>query len=662
MSLLLNKRKRDESMNDSNSLRNEDTSKIHQENNNINIPEDLLIEENNIDNAHKNNKLDAFQMMFQSRNSRKEDPNNNNMIFSPLCSNLFFGSFQKLKNFDKIVSSNVKSGIVLSKSNSSFLKNKKNNKLFFTPSALEMENNFNFETLFNNNNNNNNEKMQLNLDFDFFNLSEKKNIYDLNNDIKLNEEMNNNNINNNINDIFNIKPTNNFFENDKNMNNDSFHSNENSNEKNTENERNIQTHKEEKNNIEIQIGSSLFSSSKLNENNNNNNSSKGEKYKNIRNNKYSYQNILRPKNIDTFFSFKRPFRTFHTKLINKSNHQILIKRKSNKPKIFHIEKIFNKREYQEVNGKEEILSINNSKLIDKYKISLKKIKQIYLNSCLKIYSYLTDKNTFSENNLNNESYISEIIHQVSEIIRNRKISSSKMNEILQVSDDDKYRKHYFMFSSEAKQFCLDLINKKKYPLDITMKMCKVPRKSLRRWSHVGCLRKKGCGRKTKNPKMEEELVQWYNEMIKRNINITAKMIRDKAVQISNDKDFLASKGWLEKFKKKNGIQIINGKKFRKYDNIDLETNTVNYNNTINKNIKNIDNYFSKNESEKGKKDKEKENEKVDYEINIINENRQGKLINEEKNDIDIILPLDKEFHGKENTNSNIINDIENKII
>ena len=657
MSLLLNKRKRDESMNDSNSLRNEDTSKIHQENNNINIPEDLLIEENNIDNAQKNNKLDAFQMMFQSRNSRKEDPNNNNMIFSPLCSNLFFGSFQKLKNFDKIVNSNVKSGIVLSKSNSSFLKNKKNNKLFFTPSALEMENNFNFETLFNNNNNNN-EKMQLNLDFDFFNLSEKKNIYDLNNDIKLNEEMNNNNINNNINDIFNIKPTNNFFENDKNINNnESFHSNENSIEKNTENERNIQTHKEEKNNIEIQIGSSLFSSSKLNENNNNN-SSKGEKYKNIRNNKYSYQNILRPKNIDTFFSFKRPFRTFHTKLINKSNHQILIRKKSNKPKIFHIEKIFNKREYQEVNEKDEMHSRNNSKLIDKYKISLKKIKQIYLNSCLKIYSYLTDKNTFSENNLNNESYISEIIHQVSEIIRNRKISSSKMNEILQVSDDDKYRKHYFMFSSEAKQFCLDLINKKKYPLDITMKMCKVPRKSLRRWSHVGCLRKKGCGRKTKNPKMEEELVQWYNEMIKRNINITAKMIRDKAVQISNDKDFLASKGWLEKFKKKNGIQIINGKKFRKYDSIDMETNTVNYNNTINKNIKNIDNYFSRNESEKGKKDKEKENEKVDYEINIINENRQGKLINEEKNDIDIILPLDKEFHGKENTNSNIINDIE----
>ena len=658
MSLLLNKRKREESVNDSNSLRNEDTSKIHQENNNINIPEDLLIEENNIDNTQKNNKLDAFQMMFQSRNSRKDDPNNNNMIFSPLCSNLFFGSFQKMKNLDKIVSSNVKSGIILSKSNSSIFKNKKNNKMFFTPSALEMENNFNFETLFNNNNNNN-EKMQLNLDFDFFNLSEKKNIYDLNNDINIkpNEDMNNNNISNNINDIFSIKPTNNFFENIKNINNDSFGLNENSIEKNNENERNIQTQKEEKNNIEIQIDTSIFSSSKLNDNNNN--SSKTQKGKNIKN-KYSYQNILRPKNVDTFFTFKRPFRTFHTKLINKTSHQIQIKKKSNKPKIFHIEKIFNKREYQEVNEKDEMHSRNNNKLIDKYKISLKKIKQIYLNSCLKIYSYLTDKNTFSENNLNNESYISGIIHQVSEIIRNRKISSSKMNEILQVSDDDKYRKHYFMFSSEAKQFCLDLISKKKYPLDITMKMCKVPRKSLRRWSHVGCLRKKGCGRKTKNPKMEEQLVQWYNEAIKRNVNITAKMIRDKAVQISNDKDFLASKGWLEKFKKKNGIQIINNKRLRKYDSIDMETNSINYNNTINNSIKNNSNYFSKNDNEKDNKDKEKdkENEKVDYEINIINENHQGKLVNEEKNDIDIILPLDKEFHGKENTNSNIINDIE----
>ena len=204
--------------------------------------------------------------------------------------------------------------------------------------------------------------------------------------------------------------------------------------------------------------------------------------------------------------------------------------------------------------------------------------------------------------MNNDTYISEIIRQVSDIIRNKKISSSKMNEILQVSDDDKYRKHYFMFSSDAKQFCLDLINEKKYPLDITMKMCKVPRKSLRRWSHVGCLRKKGCGRKTKNPQMEEKLLIWYNDIMKKNVNITAKMIRDKAVEISDDKDFLASKGWLEKFKKKNGIQIISNKRVKKEVTFH-ETE----NNTIINSVSESKNSANKNESVK-------ENEKDEYEI------------------------------------------------
>jgi hypothetical protein len=623
MNFLLNKRKREESNNQINNLPNEETSKNYPENNNSNIPEDLLIEENNFDNTQKNNKLDAFQAMFQSINSRKEDPNNNNMILSPLCSNLFFGSFQKIKNLDKFVGSNIKSGVALAKSNSSFLKNKKN-KMFFTPSSLEMENNFNFETFFNDNNK---EKMQINLDFDMFN-SGKKNFFDINNENKFNED----NMNNN--DIFGMKQTSNFFENFKNnnINNELIFGQED----NPQEKKNLE--KEEKNNIEIEINTSLFPSSNTNKLINNPKPKNIKKFKN----KLGPQRIFRPKDFTSFLTFKKPFRTFHTKLCMKSSQHIQLKKKSNKPKIFHIEKIFNKKEYKEVHEKEEIHSRNNNNLIDKYKISLKKIKQIYLNSCLKIYSYLNDKNTFTENNLNDESYISNIIHQVSEIIHNRKISSSKMNEILQVSDDDKYRKHYFMFSSEAKQFCLDLISKKKYPLDITMKMCKVPRKSLRRWSHVGCLRKKGCGRKTKNPKMEEQLVQWYNEVKKRNVNVTAKMIREKAVEISNDKDFLASKGWLEKFKKKNGIQIVNNKR-RRNDSLETENNNTMNDNTIK--------YCYRN-------NKEKELDKDDYEINIINDNYKRKGYKEEKK---ANLSLNNELSGdKENTNSNIINNSESQ--
>ena len=635
MSFLLNKRKRDESLGEYNFLQNDDTAKIFPENNNTNIPEELLIEENNFDNSQKNNKLDAFQMMFQSINSRKEDPLKNNMIFSPLCSNLFYGSFQKLKRLDKIMGSNNKSGIMLSKSNSSNLKNRKN-KMFFSPSAIEMENNFNFET-FMNNNSNNNEKMHINLDLELFNISEKKNIFDLNFENKLNEE-------NNINDIFTLKHAN-FFENMKNNNNlDTFGSGGNIQQEKNENNLNNILSRQEKNNLEIRINTSIFSSSKENKNINLN-ETKPKKI-NTKNKKYKIQKILRPKNLETFSSLKKPFRTFHTKLTSKSN-AIQIKKKLNKPKIFHIEKIFNKKEYKEVNEKEEANISRNHNLINKYKISLKKIKQIYLNSCLKIYSYLNDNNKYDENNLNNEEYISAIVLQVSEIIRNRQISSSKMNEILQVSDDDKYRKHYFMFSSEAKQFCLDLRNKKKYPLDITMKMCKVPRKSLRRWCHVGCLRKKGCGRKTKNPRMEEQLVQWYNEIIKKNLNVTAKMIRDKAVEISNDKDFLASKGWLEKFKKKNGIQVVSSKRIRKGNDISMDYNTINYN-IVNNNT--ISNNSSGNSNYRNVKEIEKETEKSDYEINIINDNKEK--INREIPKARKFQPL-SDFDDKENTNTNI---------
>ena len=635
MSFLLNKRKRDESLGEYNFLQNDDTAKIFPENNNTNIPEELLIEENNFDNSQKNNKLDAFQMMFQSINSRKEDPLKNNMIFSPLCSNLFYGSFQKLKRLDKIMCSNNKSGIMLSKSNSSILKNRKN-KMFFSPSAIEMENNFNFET-FMNNNSNNNEKMHINLDLELFNISEKKNIFDLNFENKLNEE-------NNINDIFTLKHAN-FFENIKNNNNlDTFGSGGNIQQEKNENNLNNILSRQEKNNLEIRINTSIFSSSKENKNINLN-ETKPKKI-NTKNKKYKIQKILRPKNLETFSSLKKPFRTFHTKLTSKSN-AIQIKKKLNKPKIFHIEKIFNKKEYKEVNEKEEANISRNHNLINKYKISLKKIKQIYLNSCLKIYSYLNDNNKYDENNLSNEEYISAIVHQVSEIIRNRQISSSKMNEILQVSDDDKYRKHYFMFSSEAKQFCLDLINKKKYPLDITMKMCKVPRKSLRRWCHVGCLRKKGCGRKTKNPRMEEQLVQWYNEIIKKNLNVTAKMIRDKAVEISNDKDFLASKGWLEKFKKKNGIQVVSSKRIRKGNDFSMDYNTINYN-IVNNNT--ISNNSSGNGNYRNVKKIEKETEKSDYEINIINDNKEK--INREIPKARKFQPL-SDFEDKENTNTNI---------
>ena len=349
---------------------------------------------------------------------------------------------------------------------------------------------------------------------------------------------------------------------------------------------------------------------------------------------------------NTLIETTKPFQTFNAKYFVKSN-QSLVKSKSNQAKIFHIEKIFNKKEYRDANEKETSSEDKNMK--NRFKISLKKIKQIYTNSCLKIYLYHNDTLSFSENKLNDELYLNKIIQQVYDIIKSKKINSSKMNEILQVNDDDKYRKHYFMFTSEAKQFCLDLINIKKLSFDIVMKMCKVPRKSLRRWSHVGCNRKKGCGRKTRNPEMENKLVEWYREEIGGGANVSAKMIRDKAVEISGDKDFLASKGWLEKFKKKFGIRIAThkNKNFKKIITFKEKLDKIDNLNENEDDIKcqNEEGLFSekknsepeieeKEEKKYGGKSTGNEEDKIANEIENEeeDENEQGENENESNND------------------------------
>ena len=558
MSLLLNKRNRDESPNEYNNINSDNNFQIKNTknyfdciNNNDNTSED---------NASNNIKeLELFQQMFNSINSRKEDINQNNIIMSPLFrSSLFFGSIQKLKNIDKVIQSNDKIKFVSSNPNSnlSFLKNKTSsnnkNKLFFShSSSLNIDKNIcdGF---------NNFDKFPLNLDFVHFNFSEKKNAFELNSDNKIN--------NDNKIDIFGNKITN-FF--DSNIFNNT----------NNKNRKQSPISSQKGNNItdKLQISKSndLIGNNPINTSlfmTKNTNKNKKLKHHIITKNKKLLCKIKTNKSLNSFMNSK-PFQTYTPRLFQRSQRNSISRQKSNKPKIFHIEKIFNKKEYKDANEKEKEDDLN---IINRFKITLKKIKQIYKNSCLKIYSYINEKSSFDESKLNDEIYISNIINQVCEVIKSKKINSSKMNEILQVNDDDKYRKHYFMFTSEAKQFCLDLINKKNFSFDIVMKMCKVPRKSLRRWSYVGCHRKKGCGRKTKNPQMEEQLVQWYNDMIKKGFSITAKMIREKAVEISDDKDFLASKGWLEKFKRKFNIQIMNGKnkKFRRCLSSPIKNNEV----------------------------------------------------------------------------------------
>lgn len=72
---------------------------------------------------------------------------------------------------------------------------------------------------------------------------------------------------------------------------------------------------------------------------------------------------------------------------------------------------------------------------------------------------------------------------------------------------------------------------------------------------VGCERKKGGGRKTKDPEMEKLLYRWYTHKQANSEPVTAKMIKEKAIELTTCQDFIASKGWLDKFKIRYRLDI-----------------------------------------------------------------------------------------------------------
>jgi hypothetical protein len=56
--------------------------------------------------------------------------------------------------------------------------------------------------------------------------------------------------------------------------------------------------------------------------------------------------------------------------------------------------------------------------------------------------------------------------------------------------------------------------------------------------------------------MESKLFSWYDDLHNcKKIPVTAKMMKQKALEVTRFRDFIASKGWLEKFKRKFKLQL-----------------------------------------------------------------------------------------------------------
>ena len=56
--------------------------------------------------------------------------------------------------------------------------------------------------------------------------------------------------------------------------------------------------------------------------------------------------------------------------------------------------------------------------------------------------------------------------------------------------------------------------------------------------------------------MVKKLLDWYKERSKnKNKKITTKEFKDKALNLSKDPTFRASKGWLQKFRRRHKIKL-----------------------------------------------------------------------------------------------------------
>ena len=65
----------------------------------------------------------------------------------------------------------------------------------------------------------------------------------------------------------------------------------------------------------------------------------------------------------------------------------------------------------------------------------------------------------------------------------------------------------------------------------------------------------GGGRKIRDPEMEIKLFDWYTNLKTQNVPVTPKMIKQKALDMTKLENFIASTGWLEKYKKKFKLEL-----------------------------------------------------------------------------------------------------------
>ena len=69
-----------------------------------------------------------------------------------------------------------------------------------------------------------------------------------------------------------------------------------------------------------------------------------------------------------------------------------------------------------------------------------------------------------------------------------------------------------------------------------------------------------------DPMMEMKLYEWYKNKTSQGERLTSSIFKSKAIELSSVPEFLASKGWLDKFKKRYKIKLYKDTNTHHYSN------------------------------------------------------------------------------------------------
>ena len=151
----------------------------------------------------------------------------------------------------------------------------------------------------------------------------------------------------------------------------------------------------------------------------------------------------------------------------------------------------------------------------------------------------------SEDSEEDETYEPEVSRRVDQWVKREKTKQSSSN-----SAKGRPRGSYNMLNLDQRITILNYASR--HGVDAAHEKYKICKSRIRRYIHHGADRKKGGGRKTLDPHMETNLLNWIEKSSIDSKSFPSRcLIKEKAKDLSRVGNFLASKGWCDKFFKRN---------------------------------------------------------------------------------------------------------------